>query len=73
MGENPFSSDKLSDQLKKLPDNEANVGVVVEGKDIGITGSVSKDVGKPGGWWFGAEGTWTKTKAKLAALLTWKG
>lgn len=70
---NPFSSEILAEQLKKLPSNEANVGVVKEGKEVGVTGSVSKDIGKPGGWWFGAEGTWTKTKSKIAALFTWKG
>lgn len=68
-----FSQEKLAEQLKKLPENEANIGVVTEGKDIGITGSVSKDIGKPGGWWFGAEGTWVKAKSRIAAMFSWKG
>lgn len=53
---------------------EAELGVIVEGKDVGVTGNVTKDIGKPGGWAVAAEGSWMqKTGAKIAALLTWKG
>lgn len=62
------------DKLEKVPENEANIGVVVQDGDVGVTGSVSKDIGKPGGWDVSAEGTWMRrTGAKLAALLRWRG
>ena len=75
--ENPFSDNAIKRSLEKLEDvprEEANIGVVVEGSDVGITGSVSKDIGKAGGWEVAAEGTWMRrTGAKLAALFSWRG
>jgi hypothetical protein len=77
MADNIFSDNSIKRDLEKLedvPKEEANIGVVVEGGDVGVTGSVSKDLGKPGGWDVAAEGTWMRrTGAKLAALLRWKG
>lgn len=72
-----FTDNKIKESLEKLedvPKNEAEIGVVVEGKDVGVTGSVSKDIGKPGGWDVAAQGTWMqRTGARLAALLRWRG
>lgn len=72
-----FSDDAIKASLDKLddvPKEEASIGVVVQCNDIGVTGSVSKDIGKPGGWDVAAEGTWMRrTGAKIAALLRWKG
>lgn len=73
--ESPFSDKNIRDSFKKLEnleENKAEIGIVVEDSDIGIAGSISKDIGKPGGWEVGAEGSWMRrTGAKLAALLKW--
>lgn len=62
------------DKLEDVPDEGAEVGVVVEGTDVGIKGSVSKDLGKAGGWDVAAEGSWMRRQgAKLAAMLRWRG
>lgn len=75
--ESPFSTNSIKQSLEKLediPKEEANVGVVVQGNDVGVTGSVSKDLGNPGGWEVAAEGTWMRwAGAKFAALFKWKG
>lgn len=61
------------DDLEDLPLEHADVGVVVKDGDVGITGSVNKDIGKPGGWKFAAEGSWMHKAGKsVKALLTWK-
>jgi hypothetical protein len=61
-------------KIKDLPREEANIGIAVEGKDVGVKGSVAKDIGKPGGWELEAQGSWMqRAGAKLAALLSWKG
>ena len=62
------------DKLKDLPEREAQAGVVVKpgasGLDVGVTGSISEDIGKPGGWFFLAEGSWLrKAGGSFAAML----
>lgn len=67
---NPFSPENT---LKHLPTNQANVGIVAEGSDIGVTGSVQNDFGKPGGWSVAAAGEWFKDRGKRAAIwLNWQ-
>jgi len=77
MSDSPFGENSIKrnlDKLEDVPKEEASIGVVVEGGDIGVTASVSRDIGKPEGWEVAAEGTWMrKTGARLAALLKWKG
>ena len=56
--------------LKDLKDDEAQVGVVVKPGDIGVSGSISQDLGKPGGWGFVAAGEWMqKTRGSVRAML----
>ena len=56
--------------LKDLPDNDAQIGVVVKPGDIGVSGSISEDIGKPGGWGFLAEGSWMhKAGGSVKAML----
>jgi hypothetical protein len=62
------------DKLKDLPDGESQAGIVVKpgagGIDVGVTGSISEDIGKPGGWFFLAEGSWMrKAGGSIAAML----
>lgn len=76
--EGPLSTDVLHQQIMKELDTiqkeHAEVGVITKDGDIGVIGSVSRDIGKPGGWEVAAEGGWMKkTKAWAAAILTWKG
>jgi hypothetical protein len=62
------------DKLKDIPEREAQAGIVVKpsgsGIDVGVTGSISEDIGKPGGWFFLAEGSWMrKAGGSIAAML----
>lgn len=60
-------------KIEKLPTNEAQIGLVAEHGDVGAQGSVSVDVGKPGGWSVAAAGQWLKQKGyTVAALVGWK-
>jgi hypothetical protein len=66
------------DKLKDIPDDAAEVGAVVtpgmNGLDVGVKGSISQDLGKPGGWAFIAEGSWMKKAGgSVAAMLRRKG
>lgn len=76
-----FSKDATQaqlDKLKDLKDNDAAAGVVVkpgaDGLDVGVQGHVSQDIGKPGGWFVLAEGSWLKKAGgSFAAMLRRKG
>lgn len=71
---NPFSSESLSVQLKRLdtlPSDEAHIGVVVKDGDVGVAVDASKTIGK--GW--SAAGSFEfmdVTGWAAAAGLTWK-
>lgn len=67
-----FSPDALKQQVDKLPANQAQLGVAVEGTDVGIQGSVSTPLGK--GWTVSAAGQWFKEKGYAAAAwFKWTG
>lgn len=72
-----FTPEALDAQLKKLPDlpaNEGGVGVVATKNDIGVKGQVNVDVGKPGGWFVLAEGSWMRRAgATVSGWVGWKG
>lgn len=72
-----FSPEQLRTELKKLPElpaEQAGVGVVATSDDIGIRGEVNKDIGKPGGWFVMAEGSWMKRAGgSVAGWIGWKG
>lgn len=69
-----FSPEALQNELKKLEDNktlETGIGVVVKDSDVGVTGSIQKDVGK--NWTFLAEGSWMRKAGKsFVAMFTKK-
>lgn len=74
----PQATQAQLDKLKDLPDNDAQAGIVVKpssgGLDVGVQGSISEDIGKPGGWVFIAEGSWMrKAGASFAAMFRRKG
>lgn len=69
----PESTQKQIDALRDLPKERIQVGIVVDGKDVGVEGSASKDLGKPGGWFVAAQGTLSRTKKRIAAMLGWSG
>ena len=71
-----MSTTPLKDSIyaaKKLPTREGEIGVVVEdGGNVGVRGSVSRNIGKS--WSFGAAGEYMRvTGYKLAGFLGWKG
>ena len=74
----PNATQAQLDKLKDLKDDEAEIGAVVKpgmnGLDVGAKGSISQDIGKPGGWGFLAEGSWMKKAGgSVAAMLRRKG
>lgn len=69
----PEATQKQLDALRELPKEQAKLGVVVDGNDIGVEGSVSKDVGKPGGWFVAAQGTLSRTTKRVAGMIGWSG
>lgn len=73
MAESPFSQENLRKTVQDLPPEQGGIGVAVKPNDIGVTGSVNKQIGK--GWSVSAAGQWwSKTKDYVAgAWLTWKG
>lgn len=73
-----FSPDATKAQIEKLselPAEEGGIGVqATSGGDVGIVGSVHKDLGKPGGWFVLGEGSWMrKAGGKVIGRLRWKG
>lgn len=73
-----FSPEATAAQLKKLPDlppEEGGVGVVATSDgDVGIQGAVNKDIGKPGGWFVLAEGSWMRRAGgTVSGWVGWKG
>ena len=73
-----FSPEALGAQLqrvKDLPPEQVEVGgVATSAGDVGVQGSASADIGKPGGWTFGAEGSWMRRAGgSIAGLFRWTG
>ena len=68
----PEATKKEIDELHELPNERVQVGVVMYGREIGVEGSASKDIGKPGGWFVAAKGTLTRTKKRVAAMIGWQ-
>ena len=74
MTDSPFSQEALRKTVESLPSESGGIGVVVKPHDIGISGSVKTDVGRPGGWTLAATGEWFKQSGyKAAAWLGWTG
>jgi hypothetical protein len=74
----PNATQAQLDKLKEIKDGEGEIGAVVKpsasGIDVGVTGHVSEDIGKPGGWFVLAEGSWMKKAgASFSAMLRRKG
>lgn len=61
-------------QLPDLPPEEVGIGVTATtAGDIGIEGHANKDLGRPGGWFVLAEGSWMrKAGGTLTTWLGWK-
>lgn len=73
---NPFSPEstqKHIDALSQLPTEHGQIGVVADGKNIALEGSVSKDIGKPGGFFVAAQGTLSRTTKRVAGMIGWTG
>jgi hypothetical protein len=67
-----FSPDNLQRELDNLPKEEANIGITADKTDIGLSGTVSKSLGK--GAYIEGEGSWMKQAGwKVAAWFGWKG
>lgn len=62
------STKKAIDDLSELPKEQGGFGVVAKNKDIGIQGSVSTDIGNPGGWSVAATASWMRKQGASAAL-----
>lgn len=70
----PEATQRQLEQLGEQPPEQGGIGVVVNGKDVGVQGAVNKDVGKPGGWFVLAEGSWMRRAGgSVAGWLGWKG
>ena len=71
----PFSPDALRQSVEALPPEQGGIGAVATPGDVGLAGSVKRDIGKPGGWWIGATGhAWLKAKDYAASVwLGWSG
>ncbi len=69
-----FSQEKLRKTIQDLPPEQGGVGVVLQNGEVGVTGAVKTDVGKPGGWTLAATGQWIKSEGyRAAAWLGWTG
>lgn len=69
-----FTPERLRQSIQKAspPTESGGIGIVTEGKDVGIAGSVNKGLGK--GWSLTAAGSWFKDKGyQAAAWLGWRG
>jgi hypothetical protein len=66
----------VHDAIEKpdLPAEEVGIGFkATTSGDIGIQGHANKDVGKPGGWFFLAEGSWMRRAGgTVTGWLGWK-
>lgn len=58
-----------------LPSEDVGIGITATtAGDVGIHGRANKDIGKPGGWFVLAEGSWMrKAGGKVSGWLGWKG
>lgn len=70
----PDATQAQIDKLSHLPEEEGGIGVTATSKgDVGIVGSVHKDIGKPGGWFAIGEGSWMrKAGGQVTGWLRWK-
>ena len=70
----PASTQAQIEKLSNLPAEEGGIGVTATTSgDVGIVGSVHKDIGKPGGWFALGEGSWMrKAGGRFTGLLKWK-
>jgi hypothetical protein len=68
-----FSPEALRKSIEQLPPEQGGIGVVVKPGDIGVQGSVSKEIGK--GWSVTGAGQWMKEKKDrwAAGWLSWRG
>lgn len=74
--ESPLSQSNLdkaiAQELDDIEKEVTTIGVITKDGDVGVEATVSKSIGK--GWGVTAEGSWMRrTKASIAAMLTWKG
>lgn len=72
-----MSDTPIADALKKIdiPDVEEGLDVRVEATkdDQGVTVDLEHDIGKPGGWSYGASGGyWRHAKGKVVGWLKWR-
>lgn len=59
-------------ELKNLPPEQLNAGVVAKPGDVGVEVEVNKRLGK--GWYAAADASWWKRAGySIAALVGWKG
>lgn len=73
--DSPFSQEALRKQITDLPTQQGGIGATVKPGDFGVAGSVKTELGKPGGLWAGATGSyWQRSKEwGLAVWLGWTG
>lgn len=61
-------------EIPKVEDQSADLAVEKTRDDLGITGSASVDIGKPGGWSLGgAGGYWKNAGATVKGWVKWRG
>lgn len=73
-----FSPDATKAQIEKLSDlpaEEGGIGIqATTSGDVGIVGTVNKDIGKPGGWFVLGEGSWMRRAGgAFTGWLRWRG
>jgi hypothetical protein len=72
MADIDLSPEALRKSIESLPPEQGGIGAVADGNDVGIAGSVSKQL--PKGWRVQAAGQWMKaTGYKAAVWLGWTG
>ena len=71
----PEATKKHVKRLPDLPKEEVGIGLTATTSgDIGVEGHANKDIGKPGGWFVLAEGSWMRRAGgTVTGWLGWKG
>ena len=66
-----LSPDFTKKHIEALPANQGGIGLVADGSDIGVQGSVKKDLTSR--WSLAASGEWFKDKGRRVAIwLNWQ-
>jgi hypothetical protein len=71
----PGATQAQIDKLSDLPQEEGGIGATVTSKgDVGVVGTINRDIGKPGGWFVLGQGSWMrKAGGTVTGWLKWKG